>query len=103
MKNPTRSREELFTIEDDPEIMQLNFPPTEIEESQGCTFLPVDNNKLQYFLYPSNVSRRDYQYEIVDETEKFESTDDAPDNIERSVNTRSQLANDAGLATKQEK
>ena len=67
MKNPTRSREELFTIEDDPEIMQLNFPPTEIEESQGCTFLPVDNNKLQYFLYPSNVSRRDYQYEIVEE------------------------------------
>lgn len=66
-KTPTRSYEDLFTIEDDPEIMQLNFPPTEIEGSPEYTFLPAEEKELQYFFYPKDVDRREYQFEIVEE------------------------------------
>ena len=47
--------------------------------------------------------KKHYRYEVVEETEKYESTDDEPDNLERAVNTRSQLANDADLKPTQEK
>lgn len=66
-RTPTRSHEDIFMIEDTPEVMQLNFPPTEIEGTPDYTFLPADDKQLQHFLYPYDENRREYQFEIVEE------------------------------------
>jgi replicative superfamily II helicase len=61
---PTLDPEALFNMDDPPEVLALNFPPTETERRPTDTYIPADPSTLLTFLYPSNVQRREYQFQI---------------------------------------
>jgi ERCC4-related helicase len=56
--------EAFFNLDDPPEVLALNFPPVERERRPTDRYIPSDSATLRTFLYPSNVPRRDYQFEI---------------------------------------
>ena len=58
------SREDYFNLDDPPEVLALNFPPVEIERQPQDKYVAADPSTIQTFLYPSNVERRDYQFDI---------------------------------------
>ena len=53
-----------FNLDDPPEVLALNFPPVEIERKSHDRYIQRDPSTVQTFLYPSNVERREYQFEI---------------------------------------
>ncbi|KAH0790673.1 Type III restriction enzyme, res subunit family protein [Histomonas meleagridis] len=68
MKNnqPIVSHESYY-LNGSPEELALNFPPTEIDRRESDTYVEADPATLSTFLYPTNVTRRDYQFEISQE------------------------------------
>jgi Fanconi anemia group M protein len=56
--------EAFFTMNDPPEVLALNFPPTETDRRSTDSYIPSDPSTLRTFLYPANVDLRDYQFDI---------------------------------------
>lgn len=62
MLGPTK--EIPFNMDDDPESLALNFPPTEIFRKPTDRYVESDPFTMSTFLYPCNVTRREYQFDI---------------------------------------
>ena len=63
---PARSVEDYMVVDgDDSSNSFLNFPPTEICRMPSDQYLEQDTEKMRTFLYPVDVPRRNYQFEIV--------------------------------------
>lgn len=63
--NSKKSIEDYMHIEgDDESTAALNFPPTEILRKPTDKYIEPDKEKIYTFLYPCDVPRRDYQFQI---------------------------------------
>ncbi|OHT06127.1 Type III restriction enzyme, res subunit family protein [Tritrichomonas foetus] len=56
--------EAFINFSDAPEVQALNFPPTEIDRKPTDKYIERDESKINTFFYPSNVTHRNYQYDI---------------------------------------
>lgn len=56
--------EQYINFDDTPEERALNFPPTEIDRLPTDDYIPCDLAAMDTFTYPSNVSHREYQYNV---------------------------------------
>lgn len=60
-----KSLEDYMHVEgDDEAAAALNFPPTEILRKSTDKYVEADQEKIYTFLYPCDVPRRDYQFQI---------------------------------------
>ena len=53
-----------INFDDPPEVRALLFPPTEVDRLPSDKYVQFNPDTINTFIYPSNVARRKYQYDI---------------------------------------
>ena len=56
--------ESYINLNDPPEVQALHFPPTEIDRLPSDQYVERDEMNINTLIYPNNVSRRQYQFDI---------------------------------------
>ena len=62
--NTAKKLESYVNFDDPPEVRALLFPPTEIDRLPSDEYIPFNQDTINTFTYPSNVTRRKYQFDI---------------------------------------
>ena len=62
--NGAKRAESYINFDDPPEVRALLFPPTEIDRLPNDEYIHFDQDTINTFTYPSNVTRRKYQFDI---------------------------------------